>query len=103
MLTLGIQILKPTPKLKEAQGLEGVLEHGDTLYMPSGYWHYVSYITGGFSLALRARASSPFTFAHGLLNLVKLAMIDYSISKVFGTARWYAKKEKIAQRRANNL
>jgi len=43
------------PQLQNVTGYECVLEAGDTLFIPSGYWHYVYYIDGGFSLSLRAR------------------------------------------------
>jgi hypothetical protein len=42
------------PALKHAEGIEAVLNHGDALFIPSGYWHYVRYDTAGFSMSLRA-------------------------------------------------
>ena len=42
------------PVLKKAQGFICELNHGETLYMPEGYWHYMKYITPGFSMSLRA-------------------------------------------------
>jgi hypothetical protein len=41
------------PKLKEATAFEAVLEPGDTLHIPGGWWHYVQYIEPGYSLGNR--------------------------------------------------
>lgn len=42
------------PALKKAQGFVCELNHGEMLYMPEGYWHYMKYVTPGFSMSLRA-------------------------------------------------
>ena len=42
------------PALKKAQGFVAHLNHGETLYMPEGYWHSMKYETPGFSMSLRA-------------------------------------------------
>ncbi|MEO2127898.1 MAG: cupin-like domain-containing protein, partial [Christiangramia sp.] len=42
------------PVLKKAQGYITELNHGETLYMPEGYWHHMTYLTAGFSMSLRA-------------------------------------------------
>lgn len=54
------------PALKHARGLVADLEHGEMLYMPEGYWHYMKYITSGFSMSLRA-------FPRKISNLGKAA------------------------------
>lgn len=42
------------PALEKAHGLVTTLNHGEMLYMPEGYWHYMKYLTPGFSMSLRA-------------------------------------------------
>ena len=42
------------PALKLSEGYELVLEHGDTLFMPAGYFHHVEYLESGFAMSLRA-------------------------------------------------
>ncbi len=42
------------PALQYVEGLHATMKHGDALYMPSGYWHYIKYLDGGFSMTLRA-------------------------------------------------
>lgn len=54
------------PALKKARGYIAHLEHGDMLYMPEGYWHYMKYETPGFSMSLRS-------FPRSASNLVKAA------------------------------
>lgn len=54
------------PALKQAQGYICNLNHGEMLYMPEGYWHYMKYLTAGFSMSLRA-------FPRRMTNLVKAA------------------------------
>ncbi len=58
------------PALKEAKGLICNLKHGEMLYMPEGYWHYMKYLTPGFSMSLRAypiRLGSLFKTGYNLL------------------------------------
>lgn len=46
------------PAMKKAIGYKAVLEHGETIYMPSRYWHSMFYVEGGFSLSLRTHSMS---------------------------------------------
>lgn len=58
------------PALQKAKGLICNLKHGEMLYMPEGYWHYMRYVTPGFSMSLRAypmRVSSLFKAGYNLL------------------------------------
>ena len=91
------------PRLADAKGYECILEDGDTVYMPSGYWHYVYYETGGFSLALRSPITGPAGRMHMLYRVLALTVGDYSMTKLLGQKRWYAKKEEMAQRKADRL
>src|SRR6476620_6677300 len=54
------------PALERANGLVTTLKHGEMLYMPEGYWHYMKYLTPGFSMSLRA-------FPRSITNLSKAA------------------------------
>ncbi len=42
------------PALKKIKAYTATLNHGDALYIPSGYWHYIIYEDIGFSLTLRS-------------------------------------------------
>jgi hypothetical protein len=38
------------PALDGVEGIECFLEHGDTLFMPTGWWHWMKYLDGSFFL-----------------------------------------------------
>ena len=56
------------PALRGVKGMGGVLEHSETLFMPTGWWHYMEYLEGGFAISLRAIAS-PSRAARGIWNV----------------------------------
>lgn len=64
------------PALKEAKGYVGELEHGQVLYMPEGYWHYMRYVTPGFSMSLRAIARNPKNLSKALYNIFIMRHYD---------------------------
>lgn len=57
------------PALKQAQGYVCELNHGEMLYMPEGYWHYMHYLTPGFSISLRSYPRKVKNLAKALYNL----------------------------------
>ena len=82
------------PALKQAQGLICNLKHGEMLYMPEGYWHYMKYLTPGFSMSLRAypmRISSLFKAGY---NLLIMRHFDVMMRKWKGQAWIDYKNEK---------
>lgn len=87
------------PGLKYVKGMSIVLEHGDTLFMPSGYWHHIEYVTGGFGLAVRGLATTIPIFLKGLRNLIVLRTID-NLMRKFNEEKWFVYKKKIANSRA---
>ena len=64
------------PALKNAKGYLANLEHGNILYMPEGYWHYMKYITPGFSMSLRAMARNPMHIGKAIYNIVVMRSLD---------------------------
>ena len=87
------------PALKYVKGYEFVLEHGDTLFMPSGYWHYMTYLEGSFSVSYRKLSPHLKDKAEGLLNLAMFLPLDKLLNKVLGK-RWLERKKELAQKRA---
>jgi hypothetical protein len=86
---------KDFPALKLAQGLEVILNHGDTLFMPAGYWHHMEYLDSGFAMSLRALQNSLSGKLKGAWNLVGMRNID-TLMKRTAPIWWYNyKKEKI--------
>ncbi|WP_053970657.1 cupin-like domain-containing protein [Mangrovimonas sp. ST2L15] len=82
------------PALKKLQGYEVVMNHGDALYMPSGYWHYIKYLNGGFSMTLRAFTKKPKTFAKMLYNVFFMRHFENGMRKLRGQ-KWIDYKNEI--------
>lgn len=89
------------PALKKAKGYVTELEHGNVLYMPEGYWHYMRYITPGFSMSLRAIARNPKRLAKAVFNVFILRNYDNLMRKLKGQ-KWIDWKNKQAIIRTNN-
>jgi len=89
------------PALAQAEGHEALLHPGETLFIPSGWWHYIEYLEGGFGMALRTRVSYARQ-AEGLLNIATHFVIDRGFNRLLGE-RWHHYKQWAAQRRARNL
>ncbi len=87
------------PALKGIHGEEVFLEHGDTLFMPTGYWHWMKYIDGSFSLSLRAWDASISRKAQSVFNLVTKGGID-SVIKMLFKEKYAHYREKVAIKRA---
>jgi hypothetical protein len=83
------------PALKLARGFDVTLEHGDTLFMPAGYWHHMEYLDSGFAMSLRALQHSVTGKLKGAWNLFGMRNID-TVMKKTAPKWWYEyKKEKI--------
>ena len=83
------------PKLKQAQGYLVKLEPGDTLYIPSGYWHHFVYDEAGYAVSLRCSSQTLKGKVHGLYNLLVMSMIDRAMNKLFPT-QWFDWKKQQA-------
>lgn len=81
------------PALKEARGYEVVLDHGDTLFMPAGFWHHMEYIDSGFAMSLRAMQPSLSGKLQGVWNLFGMRTIDTVLKKT-APKPWYRYKVK---------
>ena len=84
---------KQFPALKYANGYEVILEHGETLFMPSGYWHHMEYIDSGFAMSLRALQPSLKDKLKGAWNLLGMRTID-TMMKRTAPKWWYENKKK---------
>ena len=90
------------PALKKVKFYITNLEHGEMLYMPEGWWHYMKYLTPGFSLSLRSLAGRPGNLLRGLNNVVFNRLYDNWMRKRKGQA-WLDYKEQESIRRTNAL
>lgn len=76
--------LEQWPALQYAKGHVAELEHGNMLYIPEGYWHYMKYITPGFSMSLRAIARKPKNFTKAVYNLLIMRNFENLMRKLKG-------------------
>jgi len=83
------------PALKKAKGFECELNHGEALYMPEGYWHYMQYLTPGFSLSLRALARNPKNLGKAVYNIAIMRNYDNLMRKWKGQ-KWLDYKDEKA-------
>jgi len=86
---------KKWPALKKAKGWTANLSHGQMLYIPEGYWHYMRYITPGFSMSLRAIPRNPKNFATAIYNVFIMRHFDNLMRRIIGQA-WIDGKNKKA-------
>jgi len=80
------------PATKLAEGYEVILEHGDTLFMPAGYWHHMEYIEAGFAMSLRALQKGLAGKLDGLWKLFAMRNID-TLMKKTAPKWWYNRKK----------
>jgi ribosomal protein L16 Arg81 hydroxylase len=90
------------PALKYAKGMQCELKPGETLYMPSGIWHYIQYLDSSFSLSLRAVPDNPLHRAKGIYNVTVIRNLDNFLSKYYKNS-WSDFKLKKAIENTNEL
>lgn len=85
--------LEKFPAINYTTGYDILLEHGDTLFMPAGYWHHMEYLESGFAMSLRALNNSFGGKMKGLWNIVGMRNID-TLMKKYLPKEWYDWKQK---------
>lgn len=83
------------PALKKAQGLVCELNHGEMLYMPEGYWHYMKYVTPGFSMSLRAFPRKIGNLSRAAYNVFIMRHFDNLMRRMKGQ-KWIDYKNERA-------
>ena len=84
---------KQFPAVKFANGYDITLSHGDTLFMPGGYWHHMEYLDSGFAMSLRALNNTVSGKLKGAWNLLGMRSIDTLMKKTV-PVKWYDWKKK---------
>jgi Cupin-like domain len=83
------------PGLRKAKGYKVVLEKGETLFIPSGYWHHVVYNEPGYAVSLRCSNSTLMGKLQGAYNLLVMQMVDRVMNRVSSDS-WFKWKESRA-------
>lgn len=88
------------PALEHLRGHIATLSHGDALYIPPGFWHYVIYDEIGFSLSLRAFPRKPRDALPMAYNLAVLRPVEGIMRKIVGQP-WNDWNERRAVKRTH--
>lgn len=88
------------PALAKLRAYEAELEHGDVLYIPSGYWHFIVYEEIGFSMTLRSMPTNPSRQLAVAKNILFTRTVD-GLMRKFAGQRWNARNERLAVDRTN--
>ncbi len=83
-------------RLKKARGYQDILEPGETLFIPSGYWHHFLYKESGYAVTLRCPPQSLTSRLRGYINFGVLMPIDRIMNKFF-PEKWFLWKENQAR------
>jgi len=89
---------KDFPGLKHVKGYQITQEAGDGVFMPSGHWHYNTYLTGGISVAFRKLAVTPRGLLKGIKFMTLTMPFDKTMNFFFGN-KWHKRKEKMCLER----
>ncbi len=90
------------PALANARGHELVLEPGQTLFMPPGWWHEFHYLEPGIGVSLRTPDRRLGSRLRGAVNLLAVSPADRLANRML-SRRWFAWKQRQAVRRARQL
>lgn len=86
------------PAFKNAVGHETIIGHGETIFIPSQYWHYITYVDGGYSIALRAYDHIGAR-VKGFWHISQHFVVDKGMNRLLGP-KWKQMKEDWAEKRA---
>lgn len=90
------------PALADASGYAVTVHPGETLFMPSGYWHQVSYEDAGYGVSLRLPSEHFARRLQGFYNLTVVSPVDRLLNKL-SSRSWFQFKERAADSRAARL
>ena len=85
------------PGLRTLDGYQTTLQAGDTLYIPSGYWHHFVYDEPGYSVSLRCSSKTWRGKLQGLYNLAVMSPIDRLMNKL-SPQGWFEWKKRRASK-----
>ena len=80
------------------KGYEVIQEPGDGIFMPSGYWHYNTYLNGGISVSFRKLAPTLRGVISGLRLVAVNLIVDRCLTVLLGKRYNDWKQKKCIQR-----
>lgn len=86
------------PALKYVQGYDFVMEHGDAVFMPSGCWHYNTYLEGGLGVSYRKMAGTLPGMIKSVVNIGPMMAFDKIMNNMVGQP-WIDYKSRLMDRR----
>ena len=90
------------PALKKVKAYDIYIDHGDSLFMPCGWWHYMIYLEPSFSVAYRKFPYGFNNIFNGALNLTTRLWTDKLLNKLLGK-KWADYKYNQAIVNSNKL
>jgi hypothetical protein len=88
------------PLLRQARGVECVLRAGETLHIPIGWWHRITYLTGGWGISFRQY--EPRLIPLGIYNIVMRQSFDRLMNMIAGES-WFTWKERRAEEHHHHI
>lgn len=89
------------PALAKLNTYTAELKHGDCLFIPSGFWHHITYEDIGFSMTLRSMPTTLSGRATLLKNIFLTRTIEGIMRKFMGQ-RWNDRNERLAIEKTNS-
>ena len=83
------------PGLKFIKGIDVILEPGETIFMPAGWWHHIEYNTAGLGFAMRSLSPHLKDRLLGIWQVGIMTHIDEILIKVFNQKWFNWKKERV--------
>ena len=83
------------PHARGVKGYKIMLEPGETLFMPAGFWHHMIYEDAGYAISLRCPHHKWGKRLEGYYNLTVMQGVDRVANKIAPKA-WFDWKEKRA-------
>ena len=90
------------PAMRYAKAFETTLHHGDTLFLPSGWWHHMRYVDSGFALSQRALTQFWSKRVTATSNLFVVRPLETVLRRLGGDS-WRQFKDNLAIRRGRRL
>lgn len=88
------------PAVDYAKGYECTLEHGDALFIPSGYWQHMEYLESGFALSLRVLPEGIAPKINSLYRQLGNRSLNNTLAKL-APDWWQQFKNKYAREKAH--